>query len=93
MSTMFGLYVTAIGVGLVFFSLLIVAVLSRVLTRVFRNQQKPIEETGDNRKIAAVSAVFASMEGSPKEVSSRDEAYSRWKTTARSEAVSRREDR
>ncbi len=80
----FGLYVTAIGVGLVFAALLAVAILSKVLTGVFKDEGEPVEEDGDERKVAAVAAVIASMGehpesggGTPMKGGSRGEAAAR----------------
>ena len=89
----FGLYVTAIGVGLVFAVLLAVAILSKILTGVFKNAEEPIGENG-NEKIAAVAAVIASMAESPEYGSGiTGKGASRWKTAARMEAMERGEER
>jgi hypothetical protein len=93
MSMGFGLYATAIGVGLVFAVLLTVAILSKALTGVFKEEGKPIGEDG-NEKIAAVTAVIASMDESPEYGSGiTGKGTSRWKTATRMEAMERREER
>ena len=90
----FGLYVTAIRVGLVFAALLAVALLSKVLTGVFKEAGESAVEEGDERKIAAVAAVIASMGehlesggGTPLK------GDSRWEAAARMEAMDRGEER
>jgi hypothetical protein len=93
MSMEFGLYVTAIGVGLVFAALLAVAILSKVLTGVFREEGESVAEEG-NEKIAAVAAVIASMVEHPEYGSgTAGKGVSRWKSAARMEAMERRDER
>jgi len=89
----FGLYVTAIGVGLVFAALLAVAILSKVLTGVFKAEGEPVGEDGEE-KIAAVAAVIASMGGHPEyESGTTGNDVSRWEAAARMEAMERGNDR
>ncbi len=89
----FGLYVTAIGMGLVFAALLVVAILSKVLTGVFKEEGEPVGEDGDE-KIAAVAAVIASMGEHPEyESGTTGNGVSRWETAARMEAMERGDDR
>jgi len=90
----FGLYVTAIGVGLVFAALLAVAIMSKVLTGAFKGEGEPVVEDGDERKIAAVAAVIASM-GEHSEYGSvkTGKGLSRWEAAARMEAMERGEER
>jgi len=94
MSMEFGLYVTAIGVGLVFAALLAVAILSKVLTGVFKEEGEPVGGDGDERKVAAVAAVIASMGEHPEyERGTTREGSSRWEAAARMEAMERGDDR
>lgn len=94
MSMEFGLYVTVIGVGLVFAALLAVAILSKVLTGVFKEEGKPVGEDGDERKVAAVAAVIASMGEYPESGSgTTGEGSSRWEAAARMEAMERGDER
>ncbi len=87
----FGLYVTVIGVGLVFAALLAVAILSKVLTGVFKEEGEPV---GGNEKIAAVAAVIASMGEHPESGSrTMKEGNSRWETAAKMEAMEGGEER
>ncbi len=89
----FGLYVTAIGVGLVFAALLAVAILSKVLTGVFKAEGEPVGEDGEE-KIAAVAAVIASMGGHPEYGSgTTGNDVNRWEAAARMEAMERGDDR
>ena len=89
----FGLYVTVIGVGLVFAALLAVAILSKVLTGVFKVEGKPVGVDGDE-KIAAVAAVIASMGVHPESGSGTTrEGSSRWEAAARMEAMERGDER
>ena len=90
----FGLYVTAIGVGLVFIALLAVAIMSKVLTGVFKGEWAPVEENGDERKVAAVAAVIASMGELPGSGGgTTTKGGSRWEAAARMEAMEREEAR
>ena len=94
MSMEFGLYVTAIGVGLVFAALLAVAILSKVLTGVFKEGGEPVEEDWDERKVAAVAAVIASMGEHPEYGSGTTrEGSNRWEAAARMEAMERGDER
>jgi len=89
----FGLYVTAIGVGLVFAALLAVAILSKVLTGVFKGGGEPAGE-GGNEKVAAVAAVIASMGERPEYGSgTTGKGVSRWEAAARMEAMERGDER
>ena len=89
----FGLYVTAIGVSLVFAVLLAVAVLSKVLTGVFKDYGEPGEDDG-KEKIAAVAAVMALMVEYPGYGSGTTvKGISRWEAAARMEAMERGEER
>jgi Na+-transporting methylmalonyl-CoA/oxaloacetate decarboxylase gamma subunit len=94
MSMKFGLYVTVVGVGLVFAALIAVAILSKVLTGIFKEEGNPVGEKGDEGKIAAVAAVIASMVEHP-EYGSRTtrKGVSRWETAARMEAMERSDER
>ena len=88
----FGLYATAIGVGLVFAALLAVAILSKVLTGVFKEEGEPVG--GDEKKIAAVAAVIASMGEHPESGGGTPmKGGSRWEAAARMEAMERGEER
>ncbi len=90
----FGLYVTAIGVGLVFAALLTVAILSKVLTGVFKEKGESVEENGDKGKIAAVAAVIASMVEHPEYGSgTTGKGVSRWEAAARMEAIEGEKER
>ena len=90
----FGLYVTAIGVGLVFVALLAVAILSKVLTGVFKDEGEPVVEDGDERKVAAVAAVIASMGEHPESGGGIPvKGDSRWEAAARMETMERGEER
>ncbi len=90
----FGLYVTAIGVGLVFAALLAVAILSKVLTGVFKVEGEPVGEEGGERKVAAVAAVIASIGEHPGSGSGiTGKGVSRWEAAARMEAMERGDER
>jgi Na+-transporting methylmalonyl-CoA/oxaloacetate decarboxylase gamma subunit len=93
MSMEFGLYITVIGVGLVFAALLAVAILSKVLTGLFKEEGKSVVEDG-NEKTAAVAAVIASMVERPEYGSrTKGKGVSQWKAAARREAMERRDER
>jgi Na+-transporting methylmalonyl-CoA/oxaloacetate decarboxylase gamma subunit len=86
----FGISVTAIGVGLVFAVLLAVMILSKVLVRVFKAEREPVEEAGDEREIAAVTAVIASMDDNCEYGGGTSgKGVSRWEAAAKMEAMER----
>jgi hypothetical protein len=86
----FGIYITAIGVGLVFSALLAVAILSKVLIGVFKVEGEPVGEEGDEGKIAAVTAVITSMVEHPKQGGGIPrKGLSRWEAAARMETMER----
>jgi hypothetical protein len=90
----FGLYVTAIGVGLVIAALIVVMILSKILTGVFKEESEPIGDDSDGRKIAAVAAVLASMDEHPDyRNSTLEKVGSQWEAAARMEAIDRRHER
>ena len=89
----FGFYVAAIGVGLVFAALLAMAILSKVLTGVFKGGGEPVGE-GGNEKVAAVAAVIAAMgENSEYGSGTTRDGSSRWEAAARMEAIDRGDER
>jgi Na+-transporting methylmalonyl-CoA/oxaloacetate decarboxylase gamma subunit len=95
MSLAFGLYITVLGVGFVFFTLLSVGVLSKLLTFIFQNARAQNVETivnkyEDTSKIAAVAAVIATIGSEYEQVMiSMGDDNSRWRAVAKSEVMER----
>ena len=86
----FGLYITVIGVGFVFVTLILVAVLSNILTSVFRDVETIGGEAEDKSKIAAVAAVIATIGSESEEVMiSVGDDKSHWRSVAKSEVMER----
>ncbi|UCH57402.1 MAG: hypothetical protein JSV18_00310 [Candidatus Bathyarchaeota archaeon] len=86
----FGLYLTALGVALVFLTLLAVAAFSELIRKVFPT--KVVEEEGKAElvKVAATAAVLAFMESEGGSSSRRIESgESRWEAAAKSEVMER----
>ena len=90
MSMAFGLYMTLLGVGFVFVTLILVAVLSKILTSVFRDVETIRGEAEDKSKIAAVAAVIATIGSESEEVMiSVGDDKSHWRAVAKSEVMER----
>jgi len=90
----FGLYVTVIGVGLVFAALLAGAIQSTGRTGVSTEHGEPGGGDGDERRGAAVAAVIASMgEHSKSGRKTPMKGGSRWEAAARMETMNRGDER
>lgn len=84
MSMGFGLYITALGVGFVFISLFLVAILSKILNTVFQANEVKIKNFEDKSKIAAIAAVIATIDTDDEHVTvSTSEAGSHWRAAAK----------
>jgi Na+-transporting methylmalonyl-CoA/oxaloacetate decarboxylase gamma subunit len=91
MYSAFGLYLSAVGIALVFATLLAIGLLSEVTRRMFLNMEEPLDRKVKPAKAAAIAAVLM-LTGS--EVTYRPSAIAtegdeRWKAAARNEAVDR----
>jgi len=87
----FGAYLSAVGISLVFLTLLIVAGICIVVRRLFQEEPKaPLKQ--DLRKVAAIAAVYCYIDdvtrSGPRPI--RSGTSSRWSVVARSEATQRR---
>lgn len=84
---------SAVGISLVFLTLLIVAVISIVARRLFQEEPKAPPLMQDLRKVAAIAAVHCYIDdvarSGPRPI--RSGASSRWSVVARSEATQRRD--
>jgi len=91
MSTGFGLYASAIGIGSVFTALLAVAILSEALKRMAGEAERPSEEVTDKRKVAAMAAVMAEIQlfqVTRNKAETRGDG-DRWAAVARMESLNR----
>jgi len=89
LSQSFGLYLTAVGAAIVFATLLLIALASEVIKRVF-GVEEPELRRGNLGKVAALAAIYYSMEldaRTPKLV--EIERRSNWAAVARIEALDR----
>ena len=86
----YGAYISAIGVAVVFLTLMTVALASEVLRRLFRVQE-PEEDGGKLMKVAALAAAHYFMEQDFRHSTKRVswEGRSNWAATARIEALER----
>lgn len=90
---MFGAYLSAVGISLVFLTLIIVAAICIVVRRLFQEEQKAPPLKQDLRKVAAIAAVHCYINdvtrSGPRPI--RSGTTSRWSVVARSEATQRRD--
>ena len=87
----YGVYITAVGVAIVFAILIAIALASEAVRRFFRIEE-PVGPESKLMKVAALAAAYYYMGGeatpSPKRVVS--EGRSNWATAARIEGLDRR---
>ena len=87
----YGVYITAVGVAIVFAILIAIALASEVVRRLFHIEE-PAGPESKLMKVAALAAVYYYMGGEatppPKRVVS--EGHSNWATAARIEGLNRR---
>lgn len=90
----YGLYISAIGVAVVFLTLMMVALSSEVMKRLFRVKE-PEEEGGKLMKVAALAAAqyFMGQGFRPSNRRVFREVRSNWEAAARIEALERGVDR
>ena len=88
MTLPYGLYISAIGVAVVFLTLMMVALSSEVMKRLFRVKE-PEEEGGKLMKVAALAAAQYFIEQDIRSSNRRvsREVRSNWEATARIEAL------
>lgn len=94
LSLPYGVFISAIGVAVVFFTLMIVALVSEVLKRLFRLQESD-KEGGKLMKVAALAAAqyFMGQDFRPSSRRVSWEGRSNWAAAARIEALERGVDR
>jgi hypothetical protein len=85
----FGLYISAVGIALVFASLLAIGLLVEVTKRLFREGEEPTEKDGRLAKVAAVAAVLTLTEGERIYQVSKAEGTGHWRVAAKIEALDR----
>lgn len=90
MSQAFGLYLTAVGAAIVFATLLLIALASEVTKRVF-SVEEPELRRGKLKKVAALAAIYHSMERDARTHTKlvEMERRSNWAAVARIEALDR----
>ncbi len=89
MYSVFGLYLSAVGIALVFTTLLAIGLLSEVTRRMFLKTEEPLDRKVKPAKAAAIAAVLMLTESEatyrPSPIAT--EGDERWKAAARNEAV------
>lgn len=85
----FGLYISAVGMALVFASLLAIGLLIEVTKRLFREGEEPTERDGRLAKVAAVAAVLKLTKGGRIYPVSKPEGTGHWRAAAKIEALDR----
>lgn len=85
----FGLYISAVGIALVFASLLAIGLLIEVTKRLFREREEPTERDRRLSKVAAAAAVLMFSEGERIYPVSKAEGTGHWRAAAKIEALDR----
>ena len=85
----FGLYISAVGIALVFASLLAIGLLIEVTKRLFREGEEPEERDRRLSKVAAAAAVLMFSEGERIYPVSKAEGTGHWRAAAKIEALDR----
>ncbi len=85
----FGLYISAVGIALVFASLLAIGLLIEVTKRLFREREEPTERDRRLSKVAAVAAVLTFSESERIYPVSKAEGTEHWRAAAKIEALDR----
>jgi NADH:ubiquinone oxidoreductase subunit 6 (subunit J) len=85
----FGLYISAVGIALVFASLLAIGLLIEVTKRLFRDGEELTERDRRLAKVAAAVAVLMFSEGERIYPVSKAEGTGHWRAAAKIEALDR----
>jgi hypothetical protein len=85
----FGLYISAVGIALVFASLLAIGLLIEVTKRLFREREEPTERDRRLSKVAAAAAVLMFSEVERIYPVSKAEGTGHWRAAAKIEALDR----
>jgi len=85
----FGLYISAVGIALVFASLLAIGLLIEVTKRLFRDGEEATERDRRLAKVAAATAVLTLTEGEWIYQASKAEGTGHWRAVAKIEALDR----
>ncbi len=85
----FGLYISAVGIALVFASLMAIGLLIEVTKRLFREGEESTERDRRLAKVAAVAAVLTLTEGERIYPVSKAEGTGHWRVAAKIEALDR----
>jgi hypothetical protein len=85
----FGLYISAVGIALVFASLMAIGLLIEVTKRLFHEGEESTERDRRLAKVAAVAAVLTLTEGERIYPVSKAEGTGHWRVAAKIEALDR----
>jgi hypothetical protein len=85
----FGIYISAVGIALVFASLLAIGLLIEVTKRLFREGEEPVERDKRLAKVAAAAAVLMFSEGERIYPVSKANGTGHWRAAAKIEALDR----
>jgi Na+-transporting methylmalonyl-CoA/oxaloacetate decarboxylase gamma subunit len=85
----FGLYISAVGIALVFASLLAIGLLIEVTKHLFREGEEPTERERRLAKVAAAAAVLTLTEGERIYPVSKANGPRHWRAAAKIEALDR----
>jgi hypothetical protein len=89
MYTGFGLYISAVGIALVFASLLAIGLLIEVTKRLFREGEEPTKRDRRLAKVAAAAAVLMFSEGERIYPVSKANGTGHWRAAAKIEVLDR----
>ena len=85
----FGLYISAVGIALVFTSLLAIWLLIVVTKRLFHEGEEPPERDGKLARVAAVAAALTFSDGERRAHIPKAEGAGHWRAAAKIEALDR----
>jgi hypothetical protein len=85
----FGLYISAVGIALVFASLMAIGLLIEVTKRLFHEGEESTERDRRLAKVAAVAAILTLTEGERIYPVSKAEGTGHWRAAAKIEALDR----
>lgn len=89
MSLTYGVYLSVVGVSVVFAMLLAIALASEAVRRIFPSEEKPVDHDGKLLRVAAIAATYyymgSKLERPPRRIVSGGQ--SNWSAVARMEAL------
>lgn len=89
MSLTYGVYLSVVGVTIVFATLLAIALASEAVRRIFHSRMKPVDSEGKLVRVAAVAATYCYMGSRVGRPHKRmvSEGRTHWSAVARMEAL------